>query len=148
MVLEGPVTQRIREHVAVVFKSGFVTGASTPEQGLVNYLLIGAYTPGMQGTIYRSSRTQDAKSYPTLEDVVLQEGQGWSQTELRDRTVRANSKPSPEQYNALVDGTELTEDELQRLAWGLVVNKDGCWTFRWSLSCWLGPARLNGLAMI
>jgi hypothetical protein len=121
MVLGGPVTQRIREHVAIVFKSGFVTGASTPEQGLVNYLLRGAYTPGMQGTIYRSSRTQDAKSYPTLEYVVLQEGQGWSQTDLRDQTVRANSKPSPEQYNALADGTELTEDELQRLARGLEV---------------------------
>jgi hypothetical protein len=121
MVLGGPVTQRIREHVAVVFKSGYVTGASTPKQGLVNYLLREAYTPGMQGTIYRTSRTQDAKSYPTLEDVTLQEGQGWSPVELRDRTMRASSKPSPEQYNALADGAKLTKDELQRLAWGLVV---------------------------
>jgi hypothetical protein len=120
MVLGGPVTQRIREHVAVVFKLGFVTGASSPEQELVNYLLRGAYTPGMQGTIYRTSRTQDAKSYSTLEDVTLQEGQGWSPVELRDRTVRASSKPSPEQYNALANGAELTEDELQRLARGLV----------------------------
>jgi hypothetical protein len=40
MVLGGQaVTLRIREHVAVVFKSGYVTGASSPEQGLVNYLL-------------------------------------------------------------------------------------------------------------
>jgi hypothetical protein len=75
----------------------------------------------MQGTIYRTTRTQDAKSYPTLEDVTLQEGQGWSSVELRDRTVRAGSKPSSEQYNALADGAELTEDELQRLARGLVV---------------------------
>jgi hypothetical protein len=115
------VIQDIREHVAVVFKARFVMRASTPEQGLVNYLLRGAYTLGMQGTVYRSSRTQDAKSYSTLEDVVLQEGRGWSQAELRDRTVRANSKPSPEQDNALADGTKLTEDEQQRLARGLVV---------------------------
>jgi hypothetical protein len=76
MALEGPVTQHIREHVAVMFKSGFVTGALTPEQGLVNYLLRGAYTPGMQGTTYRSARTRDATVYPTLEDVAIQEGQG------------------------------------------------------------------------
>jgi hypothetical protein len=31
------VTQRIREHVAKLFKSGFVTGAPNAEQGLVNY---------------------------------------------------------------------------------------------------------------
>lgn len=38
MVLDGPVTQRIREHVAVLFKSRFVMGAPNAEQGLVNYL--------------------------------------------------------------------------------------------------------------
>jgi hypothetical protein len=45
----------------------------------------------------------------------------WSQVERRDRTERAAAKPSQQQYDALANGTELTKNELQMLARGLVV---------------------------
>ena len=53
-----------------------------------------------------------------------QDGLGWSPVERYTRSERQSVKPTEAQFDALADGTELTNEELQLFARGLVTIVD------------------------
>jgi hypothetical protein len=87
MVLGGPVTKNIRALVKLVLDSDYCKNVS-PEQGLVNYIFRGSYTPGLDSEYYMVHRTQGPAMYPTFSAVYNQNGLGWSTIERYTRSER------------------------------------------------------------
>jgi hypothetical protein len=81
--------------------------------------------------------TQGPATYPTFLAVYNQDGLGWSTIERYTRSERQSVTPTEAQFNLLADGTELTDDELQLFAQGLMTIVVWC---RLSL-CILRPLR-------
>jgi hypothetical protein len=123
MVLGGPVTKNIRKLVQLVFDSDYCKDVS-PEQGLVNYVFRGSYTQGLDSEYYMVHRTQGPAMYPTFSAVYNQDGLRWSTIERYTWSERQSVAPTEALFNLLADGTELTDDELQLFARGLVTIVD------------------------
>jgi hypothetical protein len=123
MVLAGPVTKNIRKLVKLVFDSDYCKNVS-PEQGLVNYVFRGSYTQGLNSEYYMVHRTQGPAMYPTFSAVYNQDGLRWSTIERYNRSERQSVMPTEALFSLLADGTELTDDELQLFARGLVTIVD------------------------
>jgi hypothetical protein len=123
-VLTRPtVTKNIRKLVQLVFDSDYCKDVS-PEQGLVNYVFRGSYTQGLDSEYYMVHRTQGPAMYPTFSAVYNQDGLRWSTIERYTRSERQSVAPTEALFNLLADGTELTDDELQLFARGLVTIVD------------------------
>jgi hypothetical protein len=123
MVLGGPVTKNIRKLVKMVFDSDYCKDVC-PEQGLVNYIFRGSYTQGLDSEFYMVTRTGEPAMYPTYSAVYNQDGLIWSTIERYTRAERQSVTPTEELFRSLSDGTELTADELQLFARGLVTIVD------------------------
>jgi hypothetical protein len=123
MVLGGPVTKNIRQRVKLVFESDYCKDVE-PEQGLVNYIFRGVFTQGLDSEFYMVHRSQGPAAYPAFLAVYNQDGLGWSPAEKISRSERQTVTPTEAQLRTLADGTELTDDELQKFARGLVVIVD------------------------
>jgi hypothetical protein len=123
MVLGGFVTKNIRALVKLVLDLDYCKNVS-PEQGLVNYIFRGSYTQGLDLEYYMVHRTQGPAMYPTFSAVYNQDGLGWSTIERYTRSERQSLTPTEAQFILLADGTELTDDELQLFARGLVTIVD------------------------
>jgi hypothetical protein len=120
MVLGGRVTQNVRAMLKRVLESEFCEGV-TPEQGLVNFIFRGQYTQGLDSQFFMNCRQSGPAVYPTWADVWTQEGLNWTPQERLDRQARAAVLPGQADFDSLAVGTELTEEELQQFARGLVV---------------------------
>jgi hypothetical protein len=123
MVLGGHVTKNIRKLVKLVFDSDYCKDVS-PEQGLVNYVFRGSYTQGLDSEYYMVHRTQGPAMYPTFAATYNQDGLRWSMIERYTRSERQSLAPTEALFNSLADGTELTDDELQMFARGVVTIVD------------------------
>jgi hypothetical protein len=120
MVLGGWVTQNVRAMVKRVLELEFCEGV-TPEQGLVNFIFRGQYTQGLDSQFFMNCRQSGPAVYPTWADVWTQEGLHWTPQERLDGQARAAVSPGQADFDSLVVGSELTEEELQQFARGLVV---------------------------
>jgi hypothetical protein len=69
-------------------------------------------------------RTQRPAMYPTILAVYNQDGLRWSTIERYTWSERQSVTPTEALLSSLADGTELTDDELQLFAWGLVTIVD------------------------
>jgi hypothetical protein len=123
MVSGGPVTKNIKARVKLVFESDYCKDVE-PEQGLVNYIFRGVFTQGLDSEFFMVHRSQGPAAYPAFPAVYNQDGLGWSPAERYSRLERQAVTPTEAQLETLADGTELTDDELQQFARGLVVIVD------------------------
>jgi hypothetical protein len=106
--------------VGLLLSSAYVTRSATAEHGLANFLLRGAYTPGMDSTTFKLMRLQGAKIYSKFEDISAQDGIRWIDAERTERTARSVCESHSIQYNAVANGVRLSSDDLQMLGKGLV----------------------------
>jgi hypothetical protein len=123
MVLGGPVTQGIRRQVRAVLESGFCEGVN-PEQGLVNFIFRGVFAQGLNSEFFMTVRTQGPTMYPSWSAVYLQDGMNWTPAEKGERLARNQVVPTEAQAQSLANGTELTANELEQFARGLVILVD------------------------
>jgi hypothetical protein len=123
MVLGGPVIQGIRRQARAVLESEFCEGVS-PEQGLVNFIFRGVFAQGLDSKFFMMVRTQGPIMYPSWLVIHLQEEMHWTPGEKGERLARNQVVPTEAQAQSLANGTELTADELEQLARGLVILVD------------------------
>jgi hypothetical protein len=69
-------------------------------------------------------RTQGPTMYPSLSAVYLQDGMHWTPAQKGERLARNQVVPTEAQTQSLANGTELTADELEQFARGLVILVD------------------------
>jgi hypothetical protein len=123
MVLEGSVTQGIRRQARAVLESGFCKGFSA-EQCLVNFIFRGVFAHGLDLEFFMTVRTQGPTMYPSWSAIYLQDGMHWTPGEKGERLARNQVVPTEAQAQFLANGTELTADELEQFARGLVILVD------------------------
>jgi hypothetical protein len=123
MVLGGPVTQGIRRQVRAVLESGFCEGVSL-ERGLVSFIFRGVFAQGLDSQFFMTFRTQGPTMYPSWSAIYLQDGMHWTPAEKGERMARNQVVPTEAQAQSLANGTELTADELEQFARGLVIFVD------------------------
>jgi hypothetical protein len=119
----GPVTQEIRRQVRAVFESGFCEGVS-PEQGLVSFIFRGVFAKGLDLEFFMTVRSQGPTMYPSWLAIYLQDGMHWTPAEKGDWLARNQVVPTEAQAQSLANETELTADELEQFARGLVILVD------------------------
>jgi hypothetical protein len=62
--------------------------------------------------------------YPSWSAIYLQDGMQWTPGEKGERLARNTVVPTQAQVQSLANGTELTANELEQFAWGLVILVD------------------------
>jgi hypothetical protein len=120
IVLGGPVTQGIRKQARAVLESDFCKGVS-PEQGLVNFIFRGVFVPGLDSEFFMTHRAEGPAVYPSWSAIYLQDGIQWTPGEKGERLARNTVVPTQAQVQSFANGTELTADELEQFARGLVI---------------------------
>jgi hypothetical protein len=123
MVLGVPVTKNIKARVKLVFESDYCKDVE-PEQGLMNYIFRGVFTKGLDAEFFMVHRTQGLAVYPAWAAVYNQDGLGWSPAERYSRSEQQVVSPTEVQFKLLATWTDLTDDELQQFARGLVIIVD------------------------
>jgi hypothetical protein len=137
MVLGGSVTRGIRKQARAVLDSEYCKDVS-PEQGLVNFIFRGVFTQGLDSEFFLTHRTQGAAGYPSWSAICLQDGMQWTPGEKSARLSRNSVVPTQEQVQSLANGTDLTANELEQFAWGLVNLVD------WVVDLPVNPPRIEG----
>jgi hypothetical protein len=62
--------------------------------------------------------------YPSWSAIYLQDGMHWTPGEKGERLARNQVVPTQAQAQSFASGTELTANELEQFAWGLVILVD------------------------
>jgi hypothetical protein len=123
MVLGDPVIQGIRKQARAVLESKFCQGVN-PEQGLANFIFRGVFAQGLDLEFFMTVRTHEPTVYPLWSAIYLQDGMQWTAGEKGERLARNSVVPTQALVQSFANGTELTADELEQFAQGLVILVD------------------------
>jgi hypothetical protein len=137
IVLGGPVTQGIRRQARDVLESEFCRDVS-PEQGLVNFIFRGVSAQGLDSEFFMTVRTQGPTMYSSWSAIYPQDGMHWTPGEKGERLARNQVVPTEAQAQTHANGTELTADEREQFARGLVILVD------WLVDLPVIPPRIEG----
>jgi hypothetical protein len=120
-----------------VLESDFCQGVS-PEQGLVNFIFRGVSTQGLDLEFFMIHRAQGPAVYPSWSAIYLHDGMQWTSGEKSERLARNLVVPMHAHVQSLAKGTELTADELEQLARGLVI------LVHWLVDLPVNPPEIEG----
>jgi hypothetical protein len=97
---------------------------SVPSRGLMNFIFRGVFAQGLDSKFFMTVQTQGPTMYPSWSAIYLQDGMHWTPGEKGERLARNQVVPTEAQAQSPANGTELTADELEQFAWGLVILVD------------------------
>jgi hypothetical protein len=123
IVLGGLVTEGFRRQARAVLESEFCKGVS-PEQGLVNFIFRGVFAQGLDSEFFMTVRTQGPTMYPLWSAIYLRDGMHWTPGEKGERLARNQVVPTEAHAQSLANRIELTADDLEQFARGLVILVD------------------------